>query len=338
MDLNILWFILIAILYTGFFVLEGFDFGVGMLLPFISKKDVERRAVINTIGPHWDANEVWLLTAGGATFAAFPHWYATMFSGFYVALFLLLVGLILRGVAFEFRSKDENPKWRAMWDWAIFIGSFLGALLLGVAFANMTRGLPINEEMVYTGGFWYLLNPYGLIGGIFSVAGCLLHGAIFLSLKTTGELEAKARKLSKTLWTVAFIGALLIFAGSFLLIDDYMGRIGVGLFVPLLGAATLLLARYFIQKEKFGTAFVMSAFTIALGVITFFVVSYPNVMFSTTNPDFSLTIYNASSSDYTLKVMSIVAAIFVPVMLIYQIWSYRVFRKRVTADPQKLEY
>ncbi|MCB2179822.1 cytochrome d ubiquinol oxidase subunit II [bacterium] len=338
MDLNTLWFILIAILYTGFFVLEGFDFGVGMLLPFIAKEDVERRAVINTIGPHWDANEVWLLTAGGASFAAFPHWYATMFSGFYVALFLLLVGLILRGVAFEFRSKDDNPKWRAMWDWAIFIGSFLGALLLGVAFANLTRGLPIDGNMVYTGGFWYLLNPYGLIGGLFSVAGCLLHGAVFLSLKTTGGLEEKAKKWSKTLWTVAFVTAVLIFAGSFLLIDNYMGRIGVGIIVPILAAVTLGLARFFIQKGKFGTAFVMTALTIALGVITVFVATFPNVMLSTTNPDFSLTIYTASSSDYTLKVMSIVAAIFVPVMLVYQIWSYRVFRKRVSADPQELTY
>lgn len=338
MDLNILWFILIAILYTGFFVLEGFDFGVGMLLPFISKKDEERRAVINTIGPHWDANEVWLLTAGGATFAAFPHWYATMFSGFYVALFLLLVGLILRGVAFEFRSKDDNPKWRAMWDWAIFIGSFLGALLLGVAFANLLRGLPIDGNMVYTGGFWYLLNPYGLVGGLFSVAGCLLHGAVFLSLKTTGGLETKAKKLSKTLWTVAFVLALLMFAASFLLVDDYAGRAGIGIIVPILGGVTLVVARFFINQEKFGMAFVMTALTIALGVITHFVVSFPNVMLSNIDPAFSLTIYTASSSDYTLKVMSIVAAIFVPVMLVYQIWSYRVFRKRVSADPQTLEY
>jgi len=339
MDLNILWFILIAILYTGFFVLEGFDFGVGMLLPFMSKKDAERRAVINTIGPHWDANEVWLLTAGGATFAAFPHWYATMFSGFYVPLFLLLVGLILRGVAIEFRSKDENPKWRALWDWAIFLGSFLGALLLGVAFANLLRGLPIGRNMVYTGGNFYLLNPYGLIGGVFSVAGCLLHGSIFLSLKTTGDLELKAKKFSKILWQLAFISAIVMFFASFILVDDYLGRIGIGgLVIPLLGGVILVVTAYLIDKDKFGLAFVMTSLTMALGMITHFVGTFPNVMLSTTDPAFSLTIYNASSSNYTLKVMSIVALIFVPVMLLYQIWSYRVFHERIVADPQKLEY
>lgn len=337
MDLNILWFILIAVLYTGFFVLEGFDFGVGMLLPFISKKDVERRAVINTIGPHWDANEVWLLTAGGATFAAFPHWYATLFSGFYVALFLLLVGLILRGVALEFRSKDKNPRWRTLWDWAIFTGSFMSALLIGVAFANLTRGLPINGDMVYTGGFWYLLNPYGLIGGIFSIAGCLLHGSVFLSLKTTGKLETKAKGLGKVLWTVALIGALAMFAASFFYVN-YVERLGFGLVVPVVAFAALVIARVFIQKDKFGWAFAMTALTIALGMVTHFLSIYPNVMISTTDPAFSLTIYNAASSPYTLRVMSIVAAVFVPVMLLYQIWSYRAFRKRVTADPQQLEY
>ena len=165
MDLNILWFILIAVLYTGFFVLEGFDYGVGILLPFLGKDDTRRRIIINSIGPFWDANEVWLLTAGGATFAAFPHWYATLFSGFYLALFLLLVALILRGVAFEFRSKDENPRWRNFWDWMIFVGSFLPALLVGVAFSNLVRGVPIDANMNYVGGFWNLLNPYALLGG-----------------------------------------------------------------------------------------------------------------------------------------------------------------------------
>ncbi len=188
MDLNILWFILIAVLYTGFFVLEGFDYGVGILLPFLAKDDTRRRVIINSIGPFWDANEVWLLTAGGATFAAFPHWYATLFSGFYMALFLLLVALILRGVAFEFRSKDENPRWRNFWDWMIFVGSFLPALLIGVAFSNLVRGVPIDANMNYVGGFWNLLNWYALLGGLTAVAVFSLFGAIFLSLKTTGEV------------------------------------------------------------------------------------------------------------------------------------------------------
>jgi cytochrome d ubiquinol oxidase subunit II len=338
MDLNILWFILIAVLYVGFFVLEGFDFGVGMLLPFLGKNDNERRAVINTIGPHWDANEVWLITAGGATFAAFPHWYATLFSGFYVALFLLLVGLIVRGVAFEFRSKDENPKWRSLWDWAIFTGSFLSALLLGVAFANLTRGLPINAEMTYTGGFWYLLNPYGLLGGVFAVAICLLHGAMFLSLKTTDELLARVNGIAVRLWWIALAVGVLFIVGSLLLVDGFTARLGVGIAVPVLGMVALVVAYLFIRREKYGWAFGMTAATILLAVVAHFVSIFPNVMISTTDPAYSLTIYNASSSPYTLQVMSIVALIFVPVMLGYQIWTYYTFRKRVTADPQHLEY
>ena len=206
MDLNTVWFILIAILYIGFFILEGFDFGVGLLLPFLGRgnnteeTDLKRRVIINTIGPFWDGNEVWLLTAGGATFAAFPLWYATMFSGFYLPYLLLLLALIMRGIAIEFRSKDENPKWREMWDWSIFAGSLVSALLLGVAFANLARGVPIDAEMNYVGGFFYLLNPYALLGGITTVAIFALHGAIFLSLKTTGDLREKAQRTAWRLW------------------------------------------------------------------------------------------------------------------------------------------
>jgi len=338
MDLNILWFILIGVLYTGFFILEGFDFGVGMLLPFAGKNDEERRVMINTIGPHWDANEVWFLTAGGATFAAFPHWYATLFSGFYVALFLLVVGLILRGVAFEFRSKDQNPKWRTMWDWAIFIGSFLGALLLGVAFGNLTRGLAIDANMTYTGGFWYLLNPYGLAGGIFAVALSLLHGSLFLSLKTTDKLEERFKALSKKLWVAAIAAVVLILVLSFVMVNGFTARLGALVIFPILGLVLLVLAYVFIGRGKFGLAFGMTAGTIALAAITHFSSIFPNVMISTINPDFSLTIYNASSSPYTLKVMSIVALIFLPILLIYQGWTYWTFRKRVTADPKHLEY
>lgn len=338
MDLNILWFILIAVLYTGFFVLEGFDFGVGMLLPFVSKEDNERRAVINTIGPHWDANEVWLITAGGATFAAFPHWYATLFSGFYVALFLLLVGLIIRGVAFEFRSKDDSPRWRSTWDWALFTGSFLGALLFGVAFANLTRGLPIDETMTYTGGFWYLLNPYSLLGGLFSVALFLLHGSLFLSLKTTDALQARVEKLTAKLWIAAIVLAVLMFGASFVFVDGFAGRLGIALIVPILGLAALAAAYFFSRQEKFGWAFVMTVAAIALTMVTHFVSLFPNVMLSTTDPAFSLTVYSAASSAYTLRLMSIVALIFLPILLGYQAWTYWTFRKRVTADPQHLEY
>jgi cytochrome d ubiquinol oxidase subunit II len=337
MDLNILWFLLVAVLYTGFFILEGFDFGVGMLVPFLSKEDNERRALINTIGPHWDANEVWLLTAGGATFAAFPHWYATLFSGFYPALFLLLVALIFRGVAFEFRSKDANPKWRNLWDWVIGVSSFLAALLLGVAFANLTRGLPIDETMAYTGGFWYLLNPYGLLGGVFAVVVALMHGAIFLSLKTTDSLLEKVKALTKKLWIAGIAIGVLMLVGT-IFYADLFAELGVLSVVPILALVATLVAGWFIGKGKYGWAFGMTAGTILMTVATHFLIIFPNVMVSTTNPDWSLTIYTASSSDYTLTVMSWVALIFVPVMLAYQIWTYYVFRKRVSADPQELHY
>ena len=338
MDLNILWFVLIAVLYTGFFVLEGFDFGVGMLLPFLGKTDDERRVLINAIGPHWDGNEVWLLTAGGATFAAFPHWYATLFSGFYPALFLLLIGLIVRGVAFEFRSKDANPRWRAAWDWCIFVGSLLPALLLGVAFANMARGLPIDANMTYTGGFWYLLNPYGLIGGVAAIAIFLLHGALFLALKTTGKFQARVQALASRLWIVALLGFGLLSAGSYIY-ADLVVRLGMNPgIVPFTAGAALLLSGLLIRRGRDGWAFAMTAITIAFTVVTHFLLTFPNLMLSTTNPNWSLTIYNASSSQYTLTVMSIVAVLFVPVMLGYQIWSYLTFRKRLSGKVEELTY
>src|SRR5512136_82348 len=200
MTLNILWFVLVAVLFTGFFFLEGFDYGVGILLPFLGKQDGERRMLINTIGPFWDGNEVWLLTAGGAMFAAFPNWYATLFSGFYLALLLILLALIVRGVAFEFRSKDKNPRWRSLWDWLIFVGSFVPALLWGVALANIVKGVPIDASKNYVGGFFNLLNPYALVGGLTSLAGFALHGAIFLSLKTTDGLMERAHTMANRLW------------------------------------------------------------------------------------------------------------------------------------------
>ncbi len=338
MDLNTVWFILIAVLYIGFFVLEGFDLGVGMLLPFIGRNDTNRRVVINTIGPHWDGNEVWLLTAGGATFAAFPMWYATMFSGFYLALFLLLAALILRGVAFEFRSKDENPKWRAFWDWSIFAGSLLTALLLGVAFANLVRGVPIDADMNYVGGFFNLLNPYALLGGIATIAIFLLHGAIFLSMKASGEVENRARYAAKKLWlpVVAIMLALLI---ATYLATDILERLGVDPFlIQLTFDAATMIVGCFLRRDRYGWAFAMTSVAIAFAVVTMFQIMYPRVMISSLNPDWSLTIYNASSSPYTLQVMTIVALIFVPIVLAYQGWSYWVFRKRVEGKPEKLTY
>lgn len=337
MDLNILWFILIAVLYVGFFVLEGFDFGVGILLPVLGRDERSRRVLINTIGPHWDANEVWLLTAGGATFAAFPHWYATLFSGFYLALFLLLVALIIRGVAFEFRSKDENPRWRRVWDWAIFLGSLLPALLLGVAFANIVRGVPIDAQMNYVGGFWNLLNPYALLVGLLAVTGFTLHGAIFLSLKTDGELHRRSRLAARRLWPAAVVLLIVAFIGTYLA-TDAQAQLGVnpGL-IPVGAGLALLAGGYFVWREMDGWAFAASAMSIIFTVVTFFLILFPRVMVSSVSPDYSLTIYTAASSPYTLRVMTIVAAIFVPLTLIYQGWSYWIFRQRITSET-KLEY
>lgn len=338
MTLNTLWFILIAVLYVGFFVLEGFDFGVGILLPFLSRdKDKavverQRRVIINTIGPHWDGNEVWLLTAGGATFAAFPEWYATLFSGFYLPLFLLLLALILRGVAFEFRSKDDNPRWRQLWDWCIFIGSLVPALLLAVAFANLVRGVPIDANKNYVGGFFNLLNLYALLAGVTAVLLFSLYGAVFLSLKTAGEIERKAARAARSLWPIVILALVALLIGTYLETGFY-AKFGVdpGV-IPLSALVAALVSGWFIRQERFGWAFALLLLTIALILATLFMTLYPNVMISSLDPAYSLTIENAASSPYTLRVMTIVALIFVPIVLAYQAWSYWVFRKRLTAD------
>jgi cytochrome d ubiquinol oxidase subunit II len=337
MDLNTLWFVLISVLFIGYFFLEGFDFGVGILLPFLGKDDTDRRIIINTIGPFWDGNEVWLITAGGAMFAAFPHWYATMFSGFYVALFLMLVALIVRGVAFEFRSKDKNPTWRTVWDWMIFVGSLVPALLWGVAFGNLIRGVPIDANMEYVGTFWTLLNPYALAGGLAALSAFTLHGAVFLSLKTHGDVMERAHAAATRLWlpTVVLV-FLFVIAGYFA--TDMFTRLGVNPgVVPIAAGAALLSAGWFINRRYHGWAFVMTGLTIVCSVATIVMGLYPRLMVSSLNPDWSLTIYNASSSHYTLTVMSIVAAIFVPIVLLYQGWSYWVFRERIGRE-QGLEY
>ena len=335
--LQTLWYVLIAILWIGFFFLEGFDFGVGMLLPFLGKKDEERRAIINTIGSTWDGNEVWLLTAGGATFAAFPHWYATMFSGFYLALFLLLVGLIMRGVSFEYRSKDPNPKWRHTFDWMIAVGSFLASLLLGAAFANLARGVPINENMMFTGNLFTLLNPYGLLGGVTTVFIFLLHGANFLGLKLQDELRERVNIAAKRIWIITTVLYIILAASTYIAGFWARNRIDPGV-VPVAAVAALLVAGYFVNQKREGWAFIMGALNIVLTQVTFFGMNFPNVMISTTNPAYNLTIYNASSSQYTLTVMSIVALIFVPIVLAYQGWSYYMFRKRVSTDTKTLTY
>lgn len=336
-DLNTLWFVLIAILFVGFFILEGFDFGVGILLPFLGTTDAERRRIINTIGPVWDGNEVWIITAGGAMFAAFPHWYATLFSGFYLALFLMLAAMIVRGVAFEFRSKDRHPAWRATWDWMIFAGSAVPALLWGVAMGNLLEGVPIDANKHYVGGFVDLLGPYALVAGLAALAVFTTHGAIFLHLKSTDPIRGRAMAAIERVGPAATILILLFVVATYLWTDAFT-RLGInpGL-VPILAVLAMLGAGAFVHQGRMGWAFVMTCAAMALSTATIFMALYPRVMVSSLDPAWSLTIYNAASTPYTLKVMSVVALLFVPVVLAYQGWTYWVFRHRIGAET-RLEY
>ena len=330
MDLNTLWFLLIGILFIGFFVLEGFDYGVGILLPFLGKDDDERRVIINTIGPFWDGNEVWLIAAGAAMFGAFPQWYATMFSGFYLALVFLLLALIGRGVAFEFRGKDARPGWRTFWDWTIFVGSFVPALLWGVAFGNLARGVPIDARMNYAGDFFTLLNPYALLLGLFAVAVMTLHGAIFMLLRIEGDLAERVRGAANKLWLPAMVLYIVtLIASAFA--TDLLARPGFPpIVVAVLAGVALLAADWFLRNKRDGWAFVMTAATIVATLLTFVLTLYPRVMISTLKPEWSLTIHNAASTPYTLSVMSVIALIFIPLVIVYQGWTYYIFRQRVS--------
>ena len=335
MELTTVWFILIAVLWIGYFVLEGFDFGVGMLLPVVGKNEAERRVVVTTLGPVWDGNEVWVLVAGGATFAAFPEWYATLFSGFYLPLFLILVALIVRGVAFEYRSKRSDGSWRARWDAAIVFGSFLPALLWGVAFANIVRGVPmveLNGNIEYDGGFFNLLNPFALLGGLTFVAIFLTHGAVFLSLKTVGDIRDRAHAIGIRTGLVAAVLAVL-----FLVCAQVFHSNNTWTWIPVLLAALAWVGAIALHaKRSEGWAFVLSAVTIGLATVALFGMLFPNVMPG--NPGPSLTVDNASSTHYTLTIMTWVAVVFTPIVLAYQSWSYWVFRKRLGAhdipDPE----
>lgn len=333
MDLQLIWFGLIAVLWIGYLVLEGFDFGVGMLLPILDKDrsgkhdDKRRRVMINTIGPVWDGNEVWLLVAGGATFAAFPDWYATLFSGFYLPLLLILVALIIRGMAFEYRGKRNDPVWRARWDWCIIIGSYLPAVLWGVAFANILHGTPIDASKKFTGDLFTLLNPYGLLGGLATLSLFLLHGAVFIALKTGGEIRQDAAKLAFRLAPIA-----TVVAGGFALATQVMhGKSWTWIAVGI-AAVCLLAAIWFTKQHSEGKAFIATSIAITAAVVLLFGALWPNIMVSSTDPAYSLTVRNDSSSDYTLMVMTWVAVALTPVVLLYQGWSYWVFRKRVTVS------
>ncbi|MFZ5852934.1 MAG: cytochrome d ubiquinol oxidase subunit II [Chloroflexota bacterium] len=324
MELTTIWFGLIALLWVGYLVLEGFDFGVGILLPVLGRTERERRVVINTIGPVWDGNEVWVLVAGGATFAAFPEWYATLFSGFYLPLFFILVALIIRGVAFEFRGKRPEPSWRARWDRAIFLGSLVPAILWGTALANIVGGTPIDANHEFTGDLFTLLNPYGLLGGLTTLALFVTHGATFLALKTTGDVRGRANRLVRRVGLVAAVLAVVFLAWT----QQTRGDLPSAL---LSGAAALALVGALVANRfgREGWAFTGSAATIGLAVVALFVALFPEVMPSTIDPAYSLTTTNASSSPYTLSIMTVVAVIFTPLVLLYQGWTYWVFRRRI---------
>jgi cytochrome d ubiquinol oxidase subunit II len=324
MELTTVWFILIAVLWVGYFCLEGFDFGVGMLLPILGRSDTERRVLINTIGPVWDGNEVWLLVAGGATFAAFPEWYATLFSGFFLPLLLILVALIVRGLAFEYRAKRDDDAWRRNWDLAIIVGSFVPALLWGVAFANILRGVPIDSEMEYVGGFFNLLNPYALLGGVTTLLLFLTHGAMFVALKTDGEIRVRARELAVRVGLGAAVAAVAFLVWT-------QGRTGTaGSAVAfVLAALALVGGLYAITRVREGWAFLGTFAAIGLAVAGLFLALFPDVMPTSLADGLSLTTTNASATDYTLKIMTVTAVIFTPVVLVYQAWSYWVFRKRI---------
>jgi cytochrome bd ubiquinol oxidase subunit II len=325
MHLTTVWFVLIAVLWTGYFVLDGFDLGVGMLLTVLGRDDLDRRLCINAIGPVWDGNEVWLLVAGGATFAAFPEWYAAMFSGFYLALLLILVGLIVRAVSFEYRGKVDTKQGRDRWDIAIGVSSFLPSFLWGVAFTNLVRGVPLNAAHHFTGNLLTLLNPLSLLGGVVTTVAFALHGAVFLSLKTDGELRHRARKLASRL-------AMLAVAGGGLYLVIVQAEHGRAAADVLAGGAALALVGAVIAtvRGREGWAFIATAVALAFVVSTLFGDLWPNVMPSSTSAGDSLNVHNAASSPYTLGVMTWVAGFATPVVLVYQGFTYWVFRKRLT--------
>lgn len=325
MELTTVWFILIAVLWIGYFALEGFDFGVGMLVPVLARDETERRVLINTVGPVWDGNEVWLLVAGGATFAAFPEWYATLFSGFYLPLLLILVALILRNLAFEYRHKGDTQQWRDRWDLALIGGSFVPAVLWGVAFANIVGGSPIDADKEFTGNLFTLLNPHGLLGGLTTLLLFATHGAMFVALKTDGDIRHRARALAVRLGVAAAVVAVVFLAWTQVRTGDLASAVAfVAAALALVGGIAAAAA------GREGWAFLGTFLTIVVGFAGLFLALFPDVMVSSTDPAFSLTTTNAAATPYTLTVMTWAAAIFTPLVIGYQSWTYWVFRKRIS--------
>lgn len=326
MTLVSFWFLLIAVVWTGFFVLEGFDFGVGMLHQVIGRDDAGRRTAINTIGPLWDGNEVWLITAGAAMFAAFPGWYATMFSGFYLALVLLLAALIARGISFEFRGKVSDVRWRLTWDVLMTVGSLLAPLLIGVALGDLLHGLPVNANQEYTGSFWTLLQPYGIYTGVTFVAICVTHGATFIALKTKGDVHHRAMAFARA--SAPVTAAVVIGFAFWTHAIAYKGFLINP--VEIIAGLAVIAAAWLVLEDLEGWAFAATTLAMATTVLSIFSELYPNVMVSSLRPAYSLTINNTASGSYALTVMTIVVAIFLPVVLVYTAWTYYVFRRRLS--------
>ncbi|KAA0256916.1 cytochrome d ubiquinol oxidase subunit II [Deferribacter autotrophicus] len=332
---QIIWFALWGLLWAVYFMLDGFDLGAGILHPFVAKTDEEKRIVINTLGPVWDGNEVWLITAGGATFAAFPTTYAYMFSYLYTPLLILLFALIFRGVSFEFRGKKDSPAWKKGWDIAIFAGSLIPALLFGVAFGNIFAGLPIDEQG-YHGSLAYLLNPYGILTGILFVLLFINHGALWLSIKTTGDLSKRARSIAVKIWPLLVAVAVLFLIFSAFkthLYDNYIKN-PVWFIVPAIAVLSLL-SIFVLIKNSPVKAFFASCITILTVIFTGIIGLYPNLIPSNIDPKYSLTAFNSSSSTYTLKIMTLVVIMFVPIVIFYQIWTYKIFKDPVTPEDLK---
>ncbi|MGM7680456.1 cytochrome d ubiquinol oxidase subunit II [Microbacterium sp. A94] len=330
MDLATLWFGLIAFFFVGYFVLDGFDFGVGMSLPFLggvgkNRDDVARRQIINTIGPVWDLNETWLIVAGACLFASFPEWYASLFSGFYLPLLVILLTLIMRGVSFEYRHQREGLRWKRGFDRMIVIGSAVPAFLWGVAFANIVQGVALDERHVYIGSVFDLLNPYALLGGLTTLLLFFTHGATFVALKTDGKLRADARRLAFRAGIVTVAVAAVFLAWT---VAAHFSV--VVLVLAALAAVSLIASVLANVRGREGWAFGLGAATTLFAVVTLFAALFPNVLPSTIDPAFSLTIQNASSTEYTLQIMSWTALVAMPLVLLYQGWTYWVFRKRIT--------
>ncbi|NLV20594.1 MAG: cytochrome d ubiquinol oxidase subunit II [Syntrophomonadaceae bacterium] len=335
MGLNELWFILIAVLFAGFFFLEGFDFGVGMLMQWLGHNDTEKNMIIHSIEPFWGANEVWLLTAGGAMFAAFPGWYATMFSGYYSALFLVLAALIIRGVAIDFRGRVDKPGWHKTWNLLLGITSLLIPFLLAVALASLLVGVPINAEKEYVGNLFDLLSPPALFYGLDLVIFFIYHGAVFLTLKLQGELLERAYITAIRTGRLALVTAVIVGVVAALTTNVFTSPVSVAL--TLAGALALLLSYVCMRRRHSGLAFTLNGVSIIAIIAALFTALFPRVMVSSINESFSLTIYNISSSPYTLKVMTIVALTLIPVVLLYTAWAYYVFRSRITVSPEYLQ-